>query len=167
MTNIYHATPYDISATGFYFRTYDEYQIKAASHHNAYGQPVEEYEIQFVDGDNGDLFDALGVTQATLETWFDDFADMEGTNRIKAIYLSQDLGLNVGDVLNKLDDVVLFEGTAFAYAENYLEETGLLDQVPESLQPYLDVEALARDMILGGDIAELEFDRMAYVVWGA
>ena len=50
MTNIYHATPYDVSAIGFYFKTYDEYVEKAASHRNAHGSPVEEYEIQFIDG---------------------------------------------------------------------------------------------------------------------
>ena len=48
MTNIYHTTPYDISATGFYFSTYDEYAEKAASHRNEHGDPVEEYEIQFI-----------------------------------------------------------------------------------------------------------------------
>ncbi|MBL4836859.1 MAG: hypothetical protein JKY34_04710 [Kordiimonadaceae bacterium] len=46
MTNQYHATPYDLSATGFYFSSYDEYTEKAAKHRNAYGDSVEEYETQ-------------------------------------------------------------------------------------------------------------------------
>ena len=82
MTNIYHATPYDISATGFYFSTYDEYAEKAASHRNEYGDPVEEYEIQFIDGDNSRLFKAVGVNQANLQTWFDKFEDLDGDDAI-------------------------------------------------------------------------------------
>lgn len=33
-------------------------------------QPVEEYELQYIDGDNHRLFDALGISQATLAAWF-------------------------------------------------------------------------------------------------
>ena len=82
MTNIYHATPYDISATGFYFSTYDEYIEKAAKHKNEYGDPVEEYEIQFIDGDNAALFKAVGVNQANLKDWFDRYESMDGRSRL-------------------------------------------------------------------------------------
>lgn len=50
--NIYHATPCDISATGFYFKTYEEYCQESKAHNNSYGQPVEKFEIQFIDGEN-------------------------------------------------------------------------------------------------------------------
>ncbi|APG62022.1 hypothetical protein LPB140_03415 [Sphingorhabdus lutea] len=112
MTNIYHATPYDISATGFYFSTYDEYAEKAAIHRNEHGDPVEEYEIQFIDGDNLRLFNAVGVNQANLQNWFDKFKDLDGDDAIKAIYLAEDLGYRLEDALDRLDDVHLFEGTA-------------------------------------------------------
>ena len=52
MTNIYHATPFDISAAGFYFSTYEDYLEKSASNRNEYCDPVEEYEILFIDGNN-------------------------------------------------------------------------------------------------------------------
>jgi len=166
MTNIYHATPYDISATGFYFTDYDDYRAKAASHRNAYGDPVEEYEIQFIDGDNPRLFKALGVNQASLKEWFDEFEDMDETDAIKAISLIEDFGYEADTVLEHLDDLCLFEGTAVEYAEHYLEESGLLSQVPESLRYYIDTEAMARDMVLGGDITELRHDGQDYVAWG-
>ena len=62
MTTLF-AQPYDISARGFYFDTASEYSAKAAKLKNDYGQPVEEFEIQFIDGDGLDakLFEALGV----------------------------------------------------------------------------------------------------------
>ena len=73
MANLYHATPYDISATGFYFEDYDDYCKKPATHKNHYGDPVEEYEIQIIDGENVRLFNALNVGQASLKQWLDEF----------------------------------------------------------------------------------------------
>lgn len=93
--NTYHATPYDISATGFYFSTLEEYREKAAKHRNAYGDLVEEYEIQFIDGDNATLFAALNVNQATLPLWFDQFEELAAENAAKAIYLASDVGYSI------------------------------------------------------------------------
>lgn len=41
-----------------------------------------------------------------------------------------------------------------AYADQYAEETGLLDSVPENLRYYFDTEKFGRDMDLNGDIHE-------------
>jgi antirestriction protein len=166
MTNQYHATPYDLSATGFYFSTFEEYTEQAAKHCNEYGDPVEEYEIQFIEGDNYKLFDALGINQANLKRWFDEFEDMDEDELIKGIYLADDQGCDMDQVLSQLEDVVLFEGSAEEYAENYIEETGLLDQMPESLRYYFDTKAFARDMLLNGDITELTIEGTTYIAWG-
>ena len=166
MTNNYHATPYDISAAGFYFRDYEDYQTKAKSHRNEYGDPVEEYEIQFIEGENYQLFNALGINQANLEQWFDDFEDLDGENLVKAIYLADDLHCDMDEILTKLEDVYLFEGRAKDYAESYLEDSGLLNDIPENLRYYFDVEAFARDMLLSGDITELSFAGTNYIIWG-
>ncbi len=166
MTNIYHATPYDISAMGFYFQTYDDYVQQAASHTNENGDHVEEYEIQYIDGDTYKLFEELGINQANLSQWFDDFEDMDGDDVIKAIYLSDYNGCGINDVLEQLDDVMLFEGTALEYAEQYIEDTGMLDEIPESLRNYFNTEAFARDMVLGGDITEIIISGTSYVMNG-
>lgn len=166
MTQQYHATPYDTSATGFYFSTYEEYTKQAATHLNAYGDHVEEYEIQFIDGDNYKLFNALSVNQANLEKWFDDFEALDSGNLIKAIYLASDRGYNIDDILRSLDDVCLFEGTAEDYAQSYIEDTGMLSALAENLQRYFDVKDFSHDMLLGGDIAELRIDSTDYIVWG-
>jgi len=39
-----------------------------------------------------------------------------------------------------------------AYAEQYIEDTGMLHDVPHTLKMYFDVKAFARDMVLSGDI---------------
>ena len=99
MTNTYHATPYDISAAGFYFQTHEEYLKQSASHRNEYGDPVEEYEIQFIDGDNYRLFGALGINQANLKNWFERFEELDGDDVIKAIYLAEDMGYAMDSIL--------------------------------------------------------------------
>ena len=166
MTNSYHATPYDVSASGFYFDDYESYLTQAKNHKNEYGDPVEEFEIQWIDGENYQLFNALGINQANLKTWFDTFEDLSGEDLIKAVYLAEYSGENMSDILARLDDVCLFEGNAKNYAENYLEESGLLSEIPENLRYYFDVEAFARDMMLSGDISEVDIMNTTYVVWG-
>jgi len=86
MTTLF-AQPYDISATGFYFDTAAEYSAKAAKLKNDYGQPVEEFEIQFIDGTGLDakLFEALGVNQANHEDFLEAVTDWSDDDKIKVI----------------------------------------------------------------------------------
>ncbi|MEM0955448.1 MAG: hypothetical protein AAGI24_15015 [Pseudomonadota bacterium] len=50
MTTLY-AKPCDISATGFYFESADDYDTKSKKAVKDFGQPVEEFEIQSIDGE--------------------------------------------------------------------------------------------------------------------
>jgi len=164
MSNIYHATPYDITAAGFFFHDYEEYMVKAQAHRNEAGDLVEEYEIQFIDGDNYTLFDRMGINQANLEQWFDDFEGIDDDDYIKAICMAEYLGYDMDTILNRMDDINLFEGTAIEYAEQYIDDTGMLAEMPENLRFYFDTEAFARDMVLGGDITEVTIDGTDYII---
>lgn len=164
MSHLYHATPYDISASGFYFSTYEEYAAKAATHCNAYGQHVEEYEIQFIDGEHLELFEALGINQANLADWFEHFEDMDNDDAVVAIYLITDRDLAINEIIRSLNDVMLFHGTVVEYAEDYLDQSGMLDQIPKAIRRHIDVEAFARDLVLGGDVTTFEMDGTSYVV---
>jgi len=166
MSNTYHATPYDVSASGFYFTDYEEYLAKAKNHKNDYGDIIDEVEIQFIDGDNYQLFNALGINQVNLEQWFNRFEQLDGDDLIKTVYLAEYTGEDMSDILDKLDDVCLFEGTSTEYAEEYINDCGLLSELPEHLHYYFDVEAFARDMVLSGDITEVEIMNAHYIVWG-
>ena len=72
MTHLY-AQPYDISATGFYFKSAEEYEKNVKALRNEYGDPVEEFEIQFIDGDaiDCDLAEAIGLNQVNLARFFE------------------------------------------------------------------------------------------------
>ena len=53
-----------------------------------------------------------------------------------------------------------------AWAEDFLEQTGQLDALPESIRGYFDHEAFARDAELGGDIITIETgDGQVHVFW--
>ena len=48
-------------------------------------------------------------------------------------------------------------------AEQYFGDTGLLQQVPESLRGYLDLESWADDAELNGDIFSVDFEDKLHV----
>jgi len=52
------------------------------------------------------------------------------------------------------------------WAEQFLDDTGALKEVPESLRGYIDFEAWARDAELNGDVFTLETDGTTHVFWG-
>ena len=168
--NTYHATPYDITASGFYFQSLEEYASKAAAHRNDHGQPVEEYEIQFIDGNVDDcaLFSALSVSLATLEAWFDEFeGQYDGIELIKVLFLVSDQGLSMADIYpRRLDDVMVFEGTMRDYAEQYLEDSGIIDAVEKAglNRFYIDVDAYARDIELEGVAVVNIYANCSYVI---
>ncbi|PLX39574.1 MAG: hypothetical protein C0606_03485 [Hyphomicrobiales bacterium] len=163
-TSVYFAQPYSIDATGFYFSSLEEYKAKAASHTDMHGFPVEEYELQFIDGDNHRLFNALGICQATLTQWFSEFAEFEteDDDYWKAVYLAEN-GYAIEDVLARLDDLMLWHGSAVDYARELVEDCY---DIPEPLRFYIDYDALARDMRLNGEINVLETEQGAVLVLG-
>ena len=72
MTHLF-AQPYDLAATGFYFETAEEYHAKVKALRNEYGDPVEEFEIQFIDGENidYDLAKSIGLNQSNFARYFE------------------------------------------------------------------------------------------------
>lgn len=166
MTNQYFANPFNTSVCGFYFTDYADYLEQADNLKDSFGMPVEEFSLEFIDGDNAALFNLLEVNQATLKLWFDSMEMLDGEDLVRALYLVEYLNTSMSDILDRLDDVMLFEGDARFYAEQYIEDTGLLDEMPENLRYYFDTEAFARDMLLSGDINEVEIQGTTYVVTG-
>ena len=163
MTSTLYANPYDISAQGFYFTSLEDYEKKAADLRNEYGQPVEEFEIDFIDGENADLFAAFGVNQANLEHWFEiDEMDLSDEQKVAFFYLVSDLGKTAQEALELIDDVSIFEGKPSDYVEEILDE--IYPDIPQGLRGYIDTEAMARDMRLNGEIAEFEREGKDYVI---
>ena len=151
------AQPYSLDAVGFYFDTLEAYTEKSENLLDAFGYPVEEFEIQFIDGDDCELFSACGINQCNLHTWFEDVADLRDQEKTALFYLCSILGYNLENALDKLEDVNLSEGNLKDVAETLFDELYLSD-VPESVRAYIDYEKYARDCELGGDLCEFDFN---------
>lgn len=154
----YFAQPYSIEATGFYFTTLEEYQAKAAKAVDRFGMPVEEFEIQYIDGDVSKLFTAVGVNQANLADWFDLLDKLDGDEDQYAIacHLAND-GCSMDDLPLRWDDYSLYHGTAEDYARDMVE---VCYDLPTNLEYYLDYGRLGRDMVLEGSLIELDHSRL-------
>ena len=144
------------------FKSMEEYKDKASNLRNDFGEPVEEFAIEFIDGTVSALFNSIG-DHCGMEKWFDCFEDLDEDEYIKACYLAQ-IGYDPDEILSKLEDVYLFEGTALEYAYDYIDSCGMLDDAPDIAKRYFNYEAFADDLLTSGDISELNFDGTDYIV---
>lgn len=165
MTLQLHAQPYDISASGFYFQGLEEYQQKTSKNRNEYGDLVEEYEIQFIDGDDldCDLFRALSIHQGNIGAYFKACEEWDNDQKIKVIIAVGDCSYDFDIENDDPDDfdIDLYELESLEdLAEQFIEE-GLFGEIPENIRFYLDVEAIARD--LGMDYSEIRLNGTNYI----
>lgn len=156
-----HATPYNIDATGFYFDSAMDYENKATMHVDRYGNLVEEFEIQFIDGDDAQLFVACGIHQANLNVWFDDIEFLQDYEKVSLYYLVAVVGNNLDQALNKLDEPSITEANLRDAAEELFDKCWL-PSVPESARYYIDYDKFARDCEMGGDMCEFEYGNKTY-----
>lgn len=150
------AQPYSLDATGFYFTNLDGYTAKAAALKDRYGNPVEEFEIMYIDGDDNALFNACGINQANLSVWFDEVAILDDHEKAALFYLVSVTGCTLSDALGKIDEVALYAGNLEDAAQELFDEC-YADNIPENLRSYIDYAAFARDCEHGGDMTEFEY----------
>ena len=98
------------------------------------------------------MANAANINQCNIYLWFEQLDDLDETAAIQLCFLL-DLGYNIDEVLDRYEDVCLFEGKASDYAYDLVNET---TEIPENLRYYIDYEAIARDMQINGEIAEIE-----------
>lgn len=165
MTTLY-ARPYDISATGFYFETYEEYLEKSEALLNAYGHKVEEFEIQFSDGDLAELFNACRIDQSTLEIWFNTIESLSHNEQLSLFYMRDNKLRDLEDALGMLDDVNI-SACSLKDAASELFDECYLSEVPENVRPYIDYEAFARDCELVRDMREFTYAGLSYTCTNA
>lgn len=161
--NTYYANPYSPEAAGFYFTDMATFDAGMA---RLLARGVEEVEIDHVDGDDGELFRAAGISQATIGDWFELLDTIEGYQEPALFYLLDIYGYSLEEALQHLEDVYVFDGDAEQYAEEYVSDAGLLESMPESLRYYFDYKAFARDLVLNGDVHEVEYDGHTFTVSG-
>ena len=161
MMTTLHATPYNRDATGFYFTDAHDYEAKSTMHVDRYGNLVEEFEIQFIDGDDAQLFEACRINQANLNSWFDDIEFLQDCEKVSLYYLVGVAGYSLEQALLKIDEPTIFEGDIKEAATELFDECWL-SSVPESIQFYIDYDKFARDCQYSGDMCEFEYSGITY-----
>lgn len=149
MTITLFAQPYDISANGFYFTSADEYAAKVGTLKNDYGDPVEEFEIQFIDGDAIDceLARAIGLNQANFGQFLECVESWEEHEKVNVIIAVGECGytFDPDDSPDLLGVDIYAVESVKELAEQFVDE-GLYGDIPESLQYYIDFDAIAHDL---------------------
>ncbi len=149
MTQFY-AQPYDISAMGFYFEDMQEYDAKYTTCKNDFGGQVEEFEIQFIDGDSIDseLFKAFGIHQGNIHQFIEKIDEWDEQEK-------QILIIAVGEGGYKFDlakdspddfDVDIYHTDSMRELAMQFVDEGLFGEIPDNIQYYLDYDAIARDL---------------------
>ena len=149
MTTLF-AQPYDISTQGFTFDSYDDYKHHSSVLKNAHGDPVEEFEISFIDGDDidCDLAKSWDLHQGSISAFFEALYDWDSHQKTIFIIAVGECGYRFDPATDHPDnfDIDLYEIDSLKdLAEQFIDE-GLYGEIPESLQYYIDTEAMARDL---------------------
>ncbi len=151
MATLY-ANSYSPEHTGFYFESIEEFQeqMETAS--------FEEVEIDYIDGDNPQLFEAAGINQGNIDIWFDELNDINETDdeAISLRYLLE-TGYGLEDAIAKHEDVIVWFGTAEEYAAELVEQTTDTSNMGW-LSNYINYAAIASDMQLNSEISEVEHE---------
>lgn len=166
MSNTFHATPYNLDAAGFYFENIEEYQAKSECHLDRYGNTVEEFEIQYIDGNDAALFAACGINQANLNTWFNEVECLQDYDKINLYFLLGCAGYALSQGLDKLDEPRIAESNLKEAATELFDDC-YLHSIPESIRYYINYDSFARDCELGGDLTEFDFNNRTYTCTNA
>lgn len=164
MTQLF-AQPYNIDATGFYFETLEEFTAKSKDLKCRFGEPVEEFEIQFIDGDgiDCDLAEAIGLYQSNIGQFFDAVEAWDTQEKTTVILAVGACGYRFDATTQPSDfDVEIHHvETLRALAEQFVDE-GLFGDIPEHLTNYIDLDAIARDLAVEYAETEIAGKRMIY-----
>lgn len=117
------------------------------------GLPAEEWAIHDYEGfENITLSENEGLEEVcALAEAIDEHGEA-----FAAFWNYQASGVSIEDAVNSFQEA--YQGTFVTleeWAEDYAEDTGLLDSMPESLRYYFDFERFARDCSINGDIVEM------------
>lgn len=160
----FYAQPYDLAASGFYFSDAQSFEAETAALKNDCGETVEEFEIQFIDGDrlDGELFKALSVHQGSIATFIGKLEEWAEWEKVHLVIAVGEMGYNFDIEHDHPDsvDIDVYEiDTMRELAERFVDD-GLFGDIPQHLENYIDYDAIARD--LSYDYAQTQIDGQSY-----
>lgn len=166
MTITLFAQPYDISAIGFYFETSEDYENHAANTLNDFGQRVEEFEIQFIDGGTLDcaIAGAWKLHQGNFETFLDAADDWDDDRKRRYIVAFGECGYVHDEIMDDPDCGgvdIYYLNSLRELAESFVEE-GHYGSIPDALKFYIDYDAIAHDLAVDFSETAIAGERLVY-----
>ncbi len=151
MTTFY-AQPYDVTASGFYFEDAETYLARVNTVTNEFGDAVEEFELQFIDGEDIDseLAKALGLYQNTILKFMDCIEGWEDDQKLKVVMAVGECGYQFDYETSDPDDFDLniYQDISMRQlAEQFVDE-GLFGDIADTIITYIDYDAIARDLAI-------------------
>lgn len=165
----FYANPYNPDANGFYFETFEEFENQAENLIDSFGAPVEEFHLEFIDGEKyeSELFEKAKINTANLEQFIEFMESVHPNEAAILSYLLSDLNMKFEEeTIDMIDEVNLYEGTLLDAASEMFDELYLHD-VPEGLRNYIDYDSFANDEKCEGNMVEFTFAGKTYTVTNA
>ncbi|XWN31400.1 MAG: antirestriction protein ArdA [Devosia sp.] len=165
-TTTLYAQPYDITASGFIFTSVETYREKAATLRNDCGLPVEEFEIQFIDGEEIEalLAKAWELTQVNFARFLEVVDEWDEWQKRQFIIAVGECGYAFDrdrhDPMN-LEIEIYPADNLREFAETCVED-GWFGEIPQALEHYIDYDAIARDLAVEYSEIEIAGERYVY-----
>jgi hypothetical protein len=159
----FYADPESRAFVGFSFDSPEEYDEKYARYFKKYR--TEEYDIQFINGTNEEaaIANAARVSQGNLHKFFEIMDSMEAYRLPAFYYLLSNMGMDLEEAAEKVDELSFREGDAKAWAESFIDDMGGVGKLSkETQEQYFDYDSFAHDAEQNGDIDEFEFGGTTY-----
>lgn len=164
MTNSYYAHPYDYHASGFYFKSTEEFEQKYNNNVNEFGQPVEEYELHFSGGEKIDdkIFNDLSIHAGNIDAFIDLMEELTHYEKVLLyIAIKQGFKIDLKDYDPYEFDITLYEfDSMHELVEHFIEE-GIYGDIPDNILCYLNYDQMAYELSI--DYTETKIDGKNYI----
>ncbi|MES2614075.1 MAG: hypothetical protein V4591_01530 [Bdellovibrionota bacterium] len=157
------ASSCNLEAELFYFSSVEEYERKDKQQFS-----VEKYEFFIEEGSEFECLIAKRFFSEShaVEKYFELIEEYENSiteeNLVALSYLFEYENCDVEEALRRMEDVMVFEGSAKDYAvEIYQDE---IESKFGRLAYYFDYRLLGQDLVLGGDVDEYTIGYKKYII---
>ena len=166
MELLFYAQPYDTSADGFFFKNAEDFDAQIENTKNSAGDPVEEFEIQFIEGAalDHELQRAWGLSQANIDAFIDAASSWDDDDKVRFTLAVGECGCGFDpNIVDPIDfDVGIYRMDSMRDLAVEFVERGLFGDVPDHLQNYIDFDAIARDLEVDYSEAVIAGERLIF-----
>lgn len=166
MELLFYAQPCDTSADGFIFNNAEDFETQSDSTKNSAGNPVEEFEIQFIEGvaiDN-ELQRAWGLSQTNIHAFIAPASIWDDDDKVRFILAVGECGCSFdADMVDPTDfDFDIYRMDSMRDLAVEFVEQGLLGDIPDHLRNYIDFDAIGRDLEVDYSEAVIAGERLTF-----